>query len=420
MFALADCNNFFVSCERLFRPNLNGKPVIVLSNNDGCAIARSNEAKALGIKMGDPLFKIMPIVKRENITVFSSNYALYGDISNRVRATLREFAEEIEVYSIDEAFINLSGMRVADFAGFARDISKRCMKNVGIPVSVGVSKTRTLSKIASKLCKQYPKLQGGCYMHRDEDIEKVLRRFPVDDVWGIGRRTYKKLQTMDINTAWDYRSIPQSDISYLFGINGVRTWNELHGIPSIDIFQTLDPRLTISQSRSFAKEIYDKILLKEQLSNFAFTVSEKLRNQDSLCREITIYAVTNRFKEQEPQSCISTIIQIPDGTNSSRHIVSAVSYALDTIFLSGLGYKKAGVIASKLTSTHNLQMSLFDMGENDKEKKLMQAMDLINSKNGNYSVRLAVQGDCKPVSLSKYRSPDYTTKWSDIPSVTIH
>ena len=195
MFALADCNNFFASCERVFRPDLQGKPVIVLSNNDGCAVARSNEAKALGIKMGDPFFKISHIVERHNVAVFSGNMALYGDMSQRVRWVLEDFAPAVEVYSIDEAFLDLRGMVGIDFDEYAKRISAECWRLTSIPVSVGIAPSKTLAKIASKLCKQYPKLRGGCYMHRPQDIEKVLRKFPVEDVWGIGRRSSAKLHS---------------------------------------------------------------------------------------------------------------------------------------------------------------------------------------------------------------------------------
>ena len=200
MFALADCNNFFVSCERVFRPDLQGRPVIVLSNNDGCAVARSNEAKALGIKMGDPFFKIKDIVTRNGVAVFSGNMALYGDMSQRVRWVLEEFAPSIEVYSIDEAFLDLRGMDDMDFDAYAKQISAQCWKMVSIPVSVGIAPTKTLAKIASKLCKQYPKLRGGCYMHRPQDIEKVLKKYPVGDVWGIGRRSSAKLYSVGVKS----------------------------------------------------------------------------------------------------------------------------------------------------------------------------------------------------------------------------
>ena len=193
MYALADCNNFFASCERVFRPELNGRPVIVLSNNDGCAVARSNEAKALGIKMGDPYFKLRPLIEQYGIAVFSSNFALYGDMSRRVQEVLRGYSPAVEPYSIDECFLDLSGMEGTDFDALAKRISRDCWRQTSIPVSVGIAPTKTLAKIASKLCKKYPKLRGGCYMYRPEDIEKVLRKFPAEDVWGIGRRSMRKL-----------------------------------------------------------------------------------------------------------------------------------------------------------------------------------------------------------------------------------
>ncbi len=210
MFALADCNNFFASCERVFRPDLQGKPVIVLSNNDGCAIARSNEAKALGIKMGDPFFKIKDIVEKHNVTVFSGNMALYGEMSQRVRWVLEEYAPSIEVYSIDEAFLDLRGMDHIDLDAYAKEISAKCWKMTSIPVSVGIAPTKTLAKIASKLCKQYPKLKGGCYMHRSQDIEKVLRKYPIEDVWGIGRRTAPRLHARGVVTAYDFIQMQES------------------------------------------------------------------------------------------------------------------------------------------------------------------------------------------------------------------
>ena len=209
MFALADCNNFFASCERVFRPELNGRPVIVLSNNDGCAVARSNEAKALGIKMGDPYFKIRNIVEKNNVAVFSGNFALYGDMSRRVQEVLRRYSPSVEQYSIDEAFLDLRGMDY-DFDALAKKISADCFRSTGIPVSVGVAPTKTLAKVASKLCKQYPKLKGGCWMWRPADVEKVLRRFPVGDVWGIGRRSVPKLESMGIRTAWDFTQLQEN------------------------------------------------------------------------------------------------------------------------------------------------------------------------------------------------------------------
>ena len=224
MYALADCNNFFVSCERVFRPELNGKPVVVLSNNDGCIIARSNEAKALGIKMGTPLFEARDVIEKNGVAVFSSNYQLYGDMSNRVMSILKETVPAIEVYSIDEAFLNLEGLPLEELQQKGRDLSARIRKDTGIPVSIGMAPTKTLAKIASKLCKQYPKLQGCCLMYRPQDVEKVLRKFPVGDVWGIGRKYRKKLELMGIHTAWDFCSMPRSEVSRMMSVTGVKTW----------------------------------------------------------------------------------------------------------------------------------------------------------------------------------------------------
>ncbi|MBQ5603834.1 MAG: Y-family DNA polymerase, partial [Bacteroidales bacterium] len=257
MFALADCDNFFASCERVFRPDLQGKPVIVLSSNDGCAIARSNEAKALGIKMGDPFFKIKHLVEKHGVAVFSGNMALYGDMSQRVRWVLEEYAPAVEVYSIDEAFLDLRGINNIDFDKYAKEISAQCWKMTSIPVSVGIAPTKTLAKIASKLCKQYPKLRGGCYMHRPQDIEKVLRKFPIEDVWGIGRRSSAKLQARYIKTAYDFTQLPEAAIQKMMGITGVRTWKELQGIPCIEFEDGFEAKQSICVSRSFSSEIYD-------------------------------------------------------------------------------------------------------------------------------------------------------------------
>ena len=245
MFALADCNNFFASCERVFRPDLQNKPVIVLSSNDGCVIARSNEAKALGIKMGVPYFKIRDIVSNYNVAVFSTNMALYGDMSQRVRWVLEEFSPAIEIYSIDEAFLDLRGLQNIDFDEYAKNISKRCMRMTSIPVSVGIAPTKTLAKIASKLCKQYPKLQGGCYMHRPEDIEKVLRKYPIEDVWGIGRKTAPKLKAMGVNTAFDYTQLSEIVVRNIIGITGVRIWKELQSIPCIEFEDSFEAKQSI-------------------------------------------------------------------------------------------------------------------------------------------------------------------------------
>lgn len=420
MFALADCNNFFVSCERVFRSDLQGKPVIVLSSNDGCAIARSNEAKAIGIKMGDPFFKIRNLVKKHGVAVFSGNMALYGDMSQRVRWVLEEFAPAVEVYSIDEAFLDLRGIKNIDFDSYAKEISARCWKMTSIPVSVGIAPTKTLAKIASKLCKQYPKLLGGCYMHKPQDIEKVLRKYPIEDVWGIGRRSAAKLQARYIKTAFDFTQMSEATIQKMMGITGVRTWKELRGVPCIEFEDGFEAKQSICVSRSFSSEIYDMKELQEQIANFASSMAEKLRKQDSVTGEMAVFAYTNRFKENLPQTHSSTLVTFPTPTAEQRIIVAKAVAATEELFKKGYGYKKAGVIAMDITDESDMVQSLFEDTEAlEKEHKITSALDAINRIYGDGTVKLAVQGSGRIKNTSENQSPHYTTSWNDIPKVSV-
>ena len=419
MFALADCNNFFASCERVFRPDLQGKPVIVLSNNDGCAVARSNEAKALGIKMGDPYFKIRNIVEKNGVQVFSGNFPLYGDMSRRVQEVLRRFSPSVEQYSIDEAFLDFRGIQ-ADFDALAKRISAECLRCTGIPVSVGVAPTKTLAKVASKLCKQYPKLRGGCYMWRPQDVEKVLRRFPVADVWGIGRRSVPKLEAMGIKTAWDYTQLQENVVRKLFALPGFRTWQELRGIPCIEFEDYVENKQTICVSRSFAHEITNVQELCSQTANFALSAVQKLRAQHSLCLEMAVFAFTNRFKDNVPQTHGSSLVTFPDGTSDHKAFVGAAVAATRELFRPGYGYKKAGVVILKLIQEEDATGSLFaDTAAAERSSRLSAALDSVNSAFGPGSVRFAVQGDGKVFSARDHQSPHYTTLWSDIPKVTV-
>ena len=420
MFALADCNNFFVSCERVFRPDLQGRPVIVLSNNDGCAVARSNEAKALGIKMGDPFFKIKDIVTKNRVEVFSGNMALYGDMSQRVRWVLEEFAPSIEVYSIDEAFLDLRGMDNMDFDAYAKQISAQCWKMVSIPVSVGISPTKTLAKIASKLCKKYPKLRGGCYMHRPQDIEKVLRKYPVEDVWGLGRRSCAKLHSVGVKTAYEFTQIPEYTVRRIFGITGVRTWRELRGEPCIEFEDGFEAKQSICVSRSFASELSGRDELCEQIANFASSMAEKLRQQRSVACEMNVFAYTNRFKENAPQTYGTKLVHFENPTNDQRTIVTAAVAAMSEVWREGYGYKKAGVVATDILSENDVVHSLFEDTESlEKERKITSALDVINGTFGKGVVKLAVQGSGRVRSQSESQSPHYTTRWSDIPTVSV-
>lgn len=419
MFALADCNNFFVSCERVFRPDLEGRPVIVLSRNDGCAIARSNEAKALGVKMGDPYFKLRDLIERNNIAVFSGNMALYADFSRRIRSILREAAPQIEVYSIDEAFLDMRGVDNVDFDTFSKGLSIRCRKLTGIPVSVGVAPTKTLAKIAAQLCKSYPKLRGGCFMHRDADIEKVLKRFPIEDVWGIGRRSAPRLKEQGVNTAYDFCRLNEGWIMRRMGVVGLRTWRELHGIPAIGFDSVAEPRQSICNSRSFSSEIYDIGELSEQIAKFAAMTAERLREQHSVCSRLTVFAATNRFHTSDIQQCGHITIPLIEPTDSTLAIVRASREALAEIFVRGAGYKKAGVIASAITPREGTPLSMFSAESNERHHRLMQAIDEINRKSEGRGIVLASEGQSDVKALSRHRSPLYTTSWDELPVVKL-
>ena len=420
MFALADCNNFFASCERVFRPDLQGKPVIVLSSNDGCAIARSEEAKALGIKMGDPYFKIKDLIEKHGVNVFSGNMALYGDMAQRVRWVLEEYAPAVEVYSIDEAFLDLRGIRDVDFDQYAKEISAQCRKMTAIPVSVGIAPTKTLAKIASKLCKKYPKLRGGCYMHRPQDIEKVLKKFPIEDVWGIGRRSAAKLHARFVRTAYDFTLLPESTVQKMMGITGVRTWKELQGIPCIEFEDGFEAKQSICVSRSFSSEINDLKELQEQIANFASKVAEKLRKQHSVTGEIAVFAYTNRFKENLPQTHSSALVSFNTPTSEQRTLIISAAQATRELFRNGYGYKKAGVIASAIMDQSDMTPSLFeDFQAAEREHRITSALDTINSIYGDGTVKLAVQGSGHIKTASEKQSPHYTTLWSDIPKVSV-
>ena len=421
MFALADCNNFFASCERVFRPELYGKPVIVLSNNDGCAVARSNEAKALGIKMGDPFFKIKNIVEKNGVAVFSSNFALYGDMSRRVQEVLRRYAPSVEQYSIDESFLDLRGMADIDFKAYAEEISRQCWRQTSIPVSVGIAPTKTLAKIASKLCKQYPKLNGGCYMYKPRDIEKVLRKFPVEDIWGIGRRSFKKLSLMGVSSAWDFTQLPETTVRKLFNLPGFRTWKELKGEPCIEFEDLIEPRQTICVSRSFAHEITELPLLSEQVANFAEGAVAKLRKQNSLALELAVFAFTNRFKENSPQTYASHLVILPEASSDHRTLILAALEGTRALYRNGYGYKKAGVVITKLVQQDHQTAYLFsDREAADKESRLSVAIDAIHKSYGRESLMLAAQGDGRIKMAREHQSPHYTTLWEDIPKVKVN
>lgn len=417
VFALCDCNNFFVSCERLFQPSLNGKPVVVLSNNDGCVIARSNEAKALGIKMAQPFFQVADLVEKSGLNVFSSNFALYGDLSQRVMSILRSLSPKTEVYSIDEAFMEVG--EIENLSEFGHNVVKTVKRQVGIPVSVGIAPTKTLAKIASKLCKQYPKLDGCCVMTRQQDIEKVLKKFPINDVWGIGRRYAKMLSEYGVNTAWDFTQLSPEFVKRKMSVVGLRTQQELKGISSISIETALPDKQSICVSRSFAKELTQYEDLHASLMTFIAMAAEKLRKQKSVASQVSVFIFTNRFRDDTKQHFENKVIKFEASTDSTLQLAHHVSQALRSIYLEGYGYKKAGVILSDISSANGVQQSIFENGKRAKHSQLMSAVDELNRKQGRNSVVLAAQG-FDPIKMNRqHLSPSYTTDWNDILKVKV-
>lgn len=357
---------------------------------------------------------------RHNVAIFSGNMALYGDMSRRVQQTLLEFSPSIERYSIDEAFIDVRGMVNCDYDALAKEISRRCLHNTGIPVSVGIAPTKTLAKIASKLCKQYPRLRGGCYMHRKEDIEKVLRRFPIGDVWGIGRRYRRKLVECGITTAYDFTQLSAEWVRALMGITGVRTWRELRGEECIEFEDGFQAKQSICTSRSFASEIYDFKELSEQVAKFTSMTAAKLRKQGSACSQLHVFAWTNRFKDDEQNYKGSSEVRpFEVATDSTIVMLKAANRALGSIFRRGCGYKKAGVIATGIIPRNSVQANLFAGSNQTHHSKVMQAIDKINSSMGADAVIIASQGFGDVKMRHEHRSPHYTTDWADIPTVKV-
>ena len=380
MYALVDCNNFFVSCERAFQPELEGRPVVVLSNNDGCVVARSNESKALGIKMGTPFFQIKQMVENGRLTVRSSNYTLYGDLSRRVMSILSDTIPEIEVYSIDEAFLDLEGIRPEDYRSICLDLVRRVRKETGIPVSIGIAATKTLAKVANHFAKKYPGYRGVCIIDSDEKMRKALSLTPIDDVWGVGWRGAPKLEAAGVRTALDFVERPASWIDKRMGVGGLRTWNELQGRKMLGK-EVQERRQSICTSRSFAEMISDRDELTLRVSDFAGICAQKLRQEGSAAQRVTVFAHTNRFREDLPQYYPYGSVSLEVPCNSTQEIVGAALRALEMIFRPGYQYKRAGVTVDEIVATDAVQGSLFDEHAplREKEDAVSALMDRFNA-----------------------------------------
>ena len=415
MIGLADCNNFYASCERVFNPSIRNKPVIVLSNNDGCVIARSNESKLLGIKMGEPAFKIKGLIKKYNINVFSTNFALYGDLSNRVMEILKSEVKSIEVYSIDEAFLDFSDFINAERAIAIREKVKRW---TGIPISIGLAPTKTLAKVANHIAKKHTK--NGVFILNNNNLQRILNIFPVEDLWGIGIKYARRLNYAGIYTALQFRDLDTDWIKRNFSINGVRLQDELKGIKHYNIEPVLPRKKTICTTRSFGQEIQDYMILKEAISNFANSCATKLRKEKSCCSSVSVFLTTNRFKTKNSQYCPSIDLYFSTPTNDSIEIVSKANCALRMIYKENYLYKRAGVLAKNIISQEEVQMSLFDSVDRSKKRKLMSSIDRINMLMGRDKVYLASQGVQKRWTIKQQQlSPCYTTQFSDLLTVKI-
>lgn len=419
MIALVDCNNFFVSCERVFRPDLRNTPCVVLSNNDGCVIARSNEAKALGIKMGAPYYQVRRLLEDNGVAVFSSNYVLYGDMSRRVMTLLSAYTPKLDIYSIDEAFLDLSGMGTSDeLLPYARGMVRHITKGTGIPISLGIAPTRTLAKMASKFAKKYKGYNSVCFIDTDEKREKALKLFDIADVWGIGRRIAVRLKTIGVETAWDFVQKSETWVKRELTVTGWRTWKELRGESCINI-EELPNKKSICTSRSFPDEGLNSIdTLEEAVANFAAHCSRKLKEDKSVCGAMTVFAYTSRFRNDLPSDYFQANTYFPVHTNDVMEIVSAAVKVLRENWKSGSPdyfYKKAGVIVWDICSDNAVQGDLFDAVDRGKRTALAKAIDEINRKNGFNAVRVAVQGyDMKWRLKSEHVSKRFTTNINDI------
>lgn len=415
MYALVDCNNFYASCERVFQPHLVGKPIVILSNNDGCIISRSDEAKALGIAMGAPEFKVRQELKDKNIQVFSSNYPLYGDMSHRVMKILEGFTPHVEPYSIDEAFMNFDGVPINDFHDYGLQMKGRIMQWLSIPVSVGFAPTKALSKVANKIARKFPDRTQGVYIIDSEEKRvKALKWTKIEDVWGIGFRLTKKMQARNINTAYDF-TLPQHEvyIKSTMGVVGLRLKYELEGQSVLGLEEPKDKK-NIAITRSFAGNITTLDAMKERVSTFATVCAEKLRKQKSCCQGVILYLRKDKYKVDRPRYNFYKMETLPYASNSSITISNLAVKMLKEVFEEGEIYKKAGVIVTNIIPESQKQFHLFEE-ENPKHLKLMQVMDDYYKKTGERKIKLANQDLARTWTMKQeHLSKKYTTDIREI------
>jgi DNA polymerase V len=417
MYALIDCNNFYASCERVFKPSLNGKPIVVLSNNDGCVVARSNEAKALGIPMGAPAFEYKELFEKNQVNVFSSNYELYGDLSNRVMQILSTYSPLAEIYSIDEAFLKLDGYdKYFDLKSMGLDMKNKVQKWTGIPISIGFAPTKALGKVANKIAKKFPVETGGVYIIDTEEKRiKGLKWTKIEDVWGIGRQHSKRLKEIQINNAYQFTQLDDAWVRKNMSVVGLRLKHDLMGIESIQMEDVQDKK-QIAVTRSFEKMFNDIENVGERISTFSASIGEKLRKQNSHCNVITIFLLSNHFRKDLEQHRAFLTIKTDYPTNSTLEINRQAQRALKSIYKKGIYYKKAGVIAGGISPAENFQLKIFG-GENPKHVDLMKVIDATNKRFGS-KIKFGQNDLAKRWRMRQEKlSPCYTTNWNDLLTV---
>jgi DNA polymerase V len=411
MLALCDCNSFFASCEAVFDPKLRGKPVIVLSNNDGCVVARSPQAKAVGIKMGEPVFKIQHLIKQHNVQVFSSNYSLYGDLSQRVMTVLGEFTPELEIYSIDEAFLDLQGFKHLDLNHYGQQIRQTILKWTGVPISIGIASTKVLTKVAG----DYAKKRNDGVMLMPQPPDPLLAEFPITDLWGYGRNHSRSLHTHGITTALQLRDVSLSWARKEYSVVMQRLVLELRGQPCFSLELNPAPKKSITVSRSFSRPITTLPELREAIATYTSRAAEKLRLHELTADAIQIFAVTSRFKADYFSDSVTLTLNY--SSNNTAEILHFALLGCNQIFQAELQFKKAGVILLGLRPKSSRQLSLWEP-QQERSDVLMQTMDAINAHFGSGTLQFAAAGLKKPWGMrSQWRSPRYTTCWGEIPVV---
>jgi len=417
VFALVDCNNFYASCERVFIPKLEGMPIVVLSNNDGCVVARSNEAKALGIGMGVPEFKIRSLLRVHNVQVFSSNYTLYGDMSQRVMETLEQFCLDLEIYSIDEAFLSLSGFTSRNLTDYGQIIRATVKRWTGLPVSVGIAETKTLAKIANRVAKKTPDLGGVFDLLACPDRDALLGRVAVEDVWGIGRNHAHMLKQHGITTALQLSVADDQWIRKHMGVVGLRLVMELRGVSCLELDQCPAPKQGITCSRAFGKSVTTLTEMEEAVSSYTARAAEKLRAENLAVTTITVFLKTNEFKNT-PQYSNALTFKLPVATDTTSELIRAALQGIRNIYREGYLYKKAGIMFTGLVPVSQVQTDLFDSQDRARSKKLMAALDSVNNRFGAGTLQYASSGLAKAWKTQfQRRSPAYTTDWEELPIV---